>query len=102
MAPKYRGVAHAFHRILKDEGLTVGDAVRHAASAVTVLTPSPGPACLKNCALQAFWKGNGMAIILYVMYGAIQFGTYYELKKLYGGYVRCARILPDLFYAFPH
>jgi len=40
-----------------------------------------------------------MAIILYVTYGAVQFGTYYELKKLYGGYVRCARIVLALFSA---
>lgn len=29
-----------------------------------------------------------MALLLYMSYGAVQFGTYYELKRLYGGYVR--------------
>ena len=33
-----------------------------------------------------------MALLLYMSYGAFQFGTYYEMKKLYGGYVRpCTR-----------
>lgn len=41
VAPKYRGVAHAFHRILKDEGLTVGGAVRLAVSASAMLIPAP-------------------------------------------------------------
>ena len=37
---------------------------------------------------QAFWKGNGVALLLYMTYGACQFGTYHELRRLHRTSVR--------------
>ena len=50
---KYRGIAHAFSTILKEEGY------------------------------RAFWKGNWSAEYLYLGYGAIQFVVFEKLKEFF-------------------
>ena len=95
---KYAGVLDAFARILRDEGPLVTFCNPAASQLDARDAGTPTQSFLRSSSLrrrrcgrvvsQAFWKGNSMALLLYMSYGALQFGTYYELKKLYGGYVR--------------
>lgn len=73
--PLYRGAFSTFQAILREEGITVRpqEPLRRSYRA----TSSPSPFIRPNqSSIQAFWKGNIPAELLYILYGSLQFSIY--------------------------
>lgn len=73
--PLYRGAFSTFQAILREEGITVRpqEPLRRSYRATSSASPFIRP---NQSSIQAFWKGNIPAELLYILYGSLQFSIY--------------------------